>query len=742
MKSLLMALFIFWQVCLQSAYAEEGWQPIKEQSLEVVESSILDFSNFTANKPAGTSGWVLPSYDGHLQFEQAPVQQRFLCASLVLSSPNGGIPAKPESDRMVVQLKRTGYNLVRLHFIDAILTSGRSGDFDFDAEQFDRLQYLLASLKKSGIYWIVDAMTSENGGYGNVKPNPWVNRHDLKMKLYYDPAAMDHWRRLVSTIWARNNPYTGIPPLRDPAMLGIILVNENSLAYLATLKGQYPPELENRFGEWLAAKYPSESALKNAWGLDVSVNDKYGVTAAVPNVIRDKSARGRDFSQFVANRERSLFREMDGYVRTLGFRGMTTAYNNWGFFHADVARSEAAWIDMHSYQSLPSMFADQSSSVPQKSIFDDAGQYGRELTNARQWGKPFTVTEYGQPFWNQWRHETTAWIPALAAFQGFDAICQFAEMPVLNGYNDSTALRRRAMYPFGIGGDPVTRAGERLAALLYLRGDVSTSRKRVYLHLDPARTFREGESWGQVPENLSRLSFVTATGLAFNSVPADVTGGQELHIALGAGSDGLAEKLKALALNKGVLIGNDPVSLLRESGIITSSNQTQISTGLFETENGEMLFDTSGKKLLVKTDKTVVFTQRNGAAQANGVELSLLSGPATVAVSSMDGRNLNETGRILIMVLTDALNTGMEFSDGDHTTLRKLGQFPPVVRTVTAQMAIHNINANSLKVWAIDQTGKRVAQVSAKNDKGELRFTINNNIPEYGPVMYFEITDR
>lgn len=729
----LVALFMpILSASTSASSASELWLPISERSLEVAEGSVLDFSSLNPHKPAGASGWIQADREGHLNVGAEGKPQRFLCASLVPGGPNGGLPDKAEADRWVDQLKRTGYNLVRLHFIDAILMTGRKGDFGFDPVALDRLHYLMARLKLAGIYWIVDGMTSDNGAIGNVQPHRWVNRHSLKERLFYDPMALEHWKQLVTTLWGRKNPYTELAPLNDPAMLGMILVNEGGMGFLATLKGSYPRELQKQFGEWQAI---------NRSGA-VSEKEESGSLAQVPDEIRGKSQRSRNFAAFIAEREIALFREMDAHVRVRGFKGLTTAYDNFGFYHADVARGVANWIDMHAYQSLPSQYADAGSKMAQTSIFDNVGRYGRELTNARQWGKPFTVTEYGQPFWNQWRHESTAWIPALAAFQGWDAICQFAELPVLLEYSKSGPPRRQAMYPFGVGADPIARAGERLAALLFLRGDVALSRVRVKLGLDPEQVFADGNAWGQIPENLSRLALVAASGLDLSKSPPPSKSGQEIYFTLDSRPRSWVKKAENEALKRGILIGKDPVERLKASGLLSRSNRTDLSEGLFETDTGQMLFDAPQKRLSIITERTVVLTQRSGSAKGGGVELTALSLPATVAVGAVDNQVIERSRRMLVWVLTDAMNTGMEFAGPERTTLKTLGRFPPQIRAVIGQLAIKHSKAGELKVWAVDQAGRRVAMVPAKVAGGFLRFAIDNAVPGVGPVTYFEVADR
>ena len=51
-------------------------------------------------------------------------------------------------------------------------------------------------------------------------------------------------------------------------------------------------------------------------------------------------------------------------------------------------------------------------------------------------------------------------------------------------------------------------------------------------------------------------------------------------------------------------------------------------------------------------------------------------------------------------------------------------------------------DAKNLKMWAVDQAEKRVAEGASRADNGFLRFSIDNLIPAFGPVTYFEVADH
>ena len=210
--------------------------------------------------------------------------------------------------------------------------TGRFKDFDFDPEQLDRLHYLLAQLKAAGIYWIVDGMTSDNAAWGDVRPDRWVRKYRAKMDVLTDPKGFAHWATLVEQLWGAKNPYTGIAPLKDPAMLGMILVNEGSFFYLVEIYRPfpaqagygplYPLQLAPQFRDWLKAHYSNDAALRSAWGAELKAQESLAGTIDLPVVARGKGPRDIDFIRFVVDLEQRGYRAMEKRVRDLGFKGL------------------------------------------------------------------------------------------------------------------------------------------------------------------------------------------------------------------------------------------------------------------------------------------------------------------------------------------------------------------------------------------------------------------------------------
>lgn len=732
------ALFLWlWSINGVSA----DWKPVSDVELSVKPGSALDFSAFNDKGPAGRYGWATVLPEGRIGFEFRSSAHRFLSASLVFNGLNGGLPDKQEADRLVRELAATGYNLVRFHYVDAYLMTGRKNDFDFDPEKLDRLYYLMARLKGAGIYWMVDGVTSDNGAWGNVEPHRWVKKHQAKLDAIVSEEGRRHWNSLVEDLWGRVNPYTGISTLKDPALLGIILVNEGSIAYMATASGnRYSAKLAPLFRKWLIERYGDSATWRSAWQGQTSDGESLERIVEVPASIRGRSPRDIDFARFVADLERNAYRSMDAYVRGLGFRGLTTSFDNWGFLGADVSRGANQWVDMHSYHVLPSAFADPGSQISQKSVFSDGGRYVRELTNARHWGKPFTVSEYGQPFWNRWRHESAALIPAIAAHQGWDAICQFAETPVQFDYRESSFVRRKAIYPFGIGADPIARASERLAAVLYLRGDVSEARSKVRLRMDAEQVLSRSGGWEQLPEVLSRLAFVSAIGLDVSRATRKSSSTDEFVVDLDEDASGIKGKLSNVLSRNGIVADGSVLESLKRGGLIQRSNRTRIGDGVFESDTGEIVLDGPLQRITISSPRTSVIVVRKGDAVAGDLSVLSADTPALFAVASLDGLSIRQSRRLLVWVLTDAINTGMQFKDTGRAILKSIGTFPPLLETIAATIRVADVTGSSrVQVWPLSLAGERRAPIQAGTMEGSTQFRVDTGALPDGPAVFFEI---
>jgi hypothetical protein len=186
-------------------------------------------------------------------------------------------PTHEQADRVADRLARFGINCVRLHYFDArygnFMTPAEAGifgnaatlpdafkaepdaDVPFAAEQVDRQDYLIAALKKRGIY---------------VDFNLHVARYP-KGVSFFEPRIIASEKEYARRLLARVNPYTKLSYTDEPSVAVIEINNENALfnnyqgGDLDRLREAYAAELRRQWNAWLTKKYASTDALKKAW---------------------------------------------------------------------------------------------------------------------------------------------------------------------------------------------------------------------------------------------------------------------------------------------------------------------------------------------------------------------------------------------------------------------------------------------------------------------------------------------
>jgi hypothetical protein len=228
--------------------------------------------------PAGKHGFVRVE-NGRFVNDAGPI--RFNGTNLTGAA---NFPSHEDADRLADRLARFGINIVRLHYFDAPYGNLREdqerglfgvGDsvpqrfradpavvVPFDPEALDRLDYLIAALKKRGIY---------------VNINLHVARL-FKGRCFINASVVASEKEFARRLLTHVNPYTGLAYTDEPAVAMIEINNENSLirsyrmGWFDRLPTEWFPEpsdteFRDKWNEWLGAKYASSEAMWEAWGL-------------------------------------------------------------------------------------------------------------------------------------------------------------------------------------------------------------------------------------------------------------------------------------------------------------------------------------------------------------------------------------------------------------------------------------------------------------------------------------------
>ena len=263
-----------------TAAEPERWMPF-HLPWESPDGSVTD-ARFLLDAPAGKHGFIQVR-DGHFYFPHAG-RARFWAVNL---SGEANFPPPEAAPRVADRLARFGFNLVRMHGLDApwgktFFRWGASDTQHIEPEQFEKFDNFVAELEKRGIYLNLnlhvgrhftagDGVTqTESLGYG-------------KYCVIFDPRMIELQKDYARQLLTHRNTRTGRTYADDPAVAIIELTNEDSLFLAWTsgfLRGRqttraasdwcdippfYGEELTRFYNQWLAKRYPTREALVAAW---------------------------------------------------------------------------------------------------------------------------------------------------------------------------------------------------------------------------------------------------------------------------------------------------------------------------------------------------------------------------------------------------------------------------------------------------------------------------------------------
>ena len=419
----------------------------------------------------------------------------------------------------------------------------------------------------------------------------------------------------------------------------------------------------------------------------------------------------RDLQLFFRDLEQDTFTALEREIRAQGYRGLVTAYNNWLSTEAHLSRMRLPLVALNGYFDEVLSY-DPGSTITQHSSLDDAAGYVRALAASRWLGRPFGLTEYNQPFWNRFRREAGLVMPAYARLQGWDFICRHGPGAIDLSF-DQPWPHKKAILPYTIGLDPVARAGETLAALLFMRGDVAPAKGQVAVPFGGEKDLI-GDGQGFLPDGLTTLGLLTRIGLTAR--PAASTGSDL------AGGESTAR-----------------VEDLRRAGILSPANRTDVQRRIFESETGEILMDASRRTIRVATVRTEAasFESLPAPERLGAVTLLRATGPALVAVSALDGEAVARSRRLLVIVATDAMNTGMRLRDGDRRTIEDFGHMPVLIKREEVTLAIDFAETGPAILRALHLDGEPGDAIPVRWEGHRLVVTIDNAAARHGPTTFF-----
>ena len=150
-----------------------------------------------------------------------------------------------------------------------------------------------------------------------------------------------------------------------------------------------------------------------------------------------------------------------------------------------------------------------------------------------------------------------------------------------------------------------------------------------------------------------------------------------------------------------------------------------------------MKFDRKRGSFTVDTPRTCGGFAPSGTIKAGVLTAVLEDASATVWASSLDGRPVSGSRRILLAHLTDLQGDGASFAGPERSVMLKFGK-GALVRNGAARISIALSNPSADVVYGLDTSGSRLGTVPASVQGGNLTFAASVE-SAHGTRMLYEI---
>lgn len=197
---------------------------------------------------------------------------------------------------MAAHLAGIGINAVRIHHIDNRHIWGRYQETQekFDAAQLDKMDYLVAQLKKNGVYVNLNLHVS--------RIYPSTTNYDYRAVIAGTPAfkygkgldnvmpeLIDMQKRYALELLGHVNPYTKLAYKDDPVVAMVEINNENAFYHdvfangsLDLLPEPFKAVIARQWTAFLTKKYASMEDVKKAWALPANAVVREPVPGITP----------------------------------------------------------------------------------------------------------------------------------------------------------------------------------------------------------------------------------------------------------------------------------------------------------------------------------------------------------------------------------------------------------------------------------------------------------------------------
>lgn len=441
-----------------------GWRAFAPGDEDVSRELVVDVSRILGeNGPAGQHGFVVAKGDTFAFADGTPVR---FWATNVGTSYNW--PTAKTGAMLVERLRRQGFNMVRLHHLDAgwapedIFATKRISTRALDPERLDRLQAQLARYREAGIYYWTDLLVTRKFTAADGVRDAEDLGYGAKIAGFFNPRLIELQKEYARQLLTTPNPHTGLSMAQDPAMAFVALFNESSL-FMTGSVGSYSQ---------LPQSYVDEiTELYARWRVKHSLPPE---ARDVPTLLR---ARDEVVSKFLMEKQDAYYDEMHRYLRDeLGVK-VPIFGSNFQECVADLisnARLDA--YDVHTYWDHPQggwTPLDQTQNRRLAPMLRKADHsVFRQIARHSVKDRPFFVSEWQACWPNETHFEGPLLYTTMAALQGWDGLANFSfETETWSDHMTRT---------YEAGEKPNLAQALVTTALLFRRGDIAQLPPKEY----------------------------------------------------------------------------------------------------------------------------------------------------------------------------------------------------------------------------------------------------------------------
>ena len=743
---------------------DASWKPADFPDIRVAAGSAIDFTSQYEAGPAGRYGRARVSPRGGLEFEKLPgVDQRFFGIGVWdggAIAQLGNVKKKVRIDALDVKnyyfkfgewekhvplfldlMLRQGYNAMR---IGPVPDNRDLENYGPIPEFLDFFDYLLAEAKKRGIYSYLNLGIGSDG-YRYYRTDQSVNSRFAL--TFGDPATRERWKRNAAAVLNHVNPYTGIAWKEEPSILVLEFHNELELgiAYAQRLKPENRQRLLKRWQSWLQQRYTTPEALNRAWGSRPEQKSFADVKLSASTW--NNRPETRDWAEFSFELLSECQRWCASVVRELGYRGLVTQYNCGKELRHNRLRAECSdAVSLNTYFSHPiGGWGEAGTQVRQHGSIEQAGPQFRTAASARIAGRPLLLTEHNHCNWNRYQYEAGLLLPAYSALQNFSAM--FVHGPAVL---ETRSSWQKYLRPFDVYNSPLHRAAEFLGACLFGRGDVKASSHLV--ELEVSDKFLNASSPGSaVNSEQNKLALLCGFGVRMTDVSFTSGSGKQppsLKPILSLSPENGAQTRMELYFSEvasaasGEFRLEKAVENLRAGGILSVDNRTDVAAGRFESDTGEIMMDVPYNQLTVSTAKTeAAALAANSRVKFKVLSIDGCTNNAVLALTSMDGKPLTESERMILVCATEELNSGIRLTS-DRVTLLDPGRYPVLLKCCRFKVGMKLKAGRGYQLYPLSVNGVRRAPLPLTQRNGQWFAEVDTATLPEGPTVFFELVAK